>query len=253
VKHLNTDTFWEVPGGVVVDYSFAEPADNLYYDDALLRMAETGEIPGALRFWESASPFIVLGRSGDPAQDLHAAAVRDADVPVYRRSSGGGTVVQGPGCLNYALVLPKQGAWQDVRASYRDISHWLLAALAAFGIQGAYEPISDLAVGGRKFSGNAQRRGRHFLLQHGTLLYGFDLACISSWLAQPQAQPPYRANRKHADFVTNVDLDVADFKLLLATRFGGIMHGKLLPGSLAALAEQREQGRVEKLTVSGKP
>ena len=233
--------------GVVIDYSFADPVDNLCYDDTLLWLAETGKMGGALRFWESQVPFIVLGRSGDPIVDLHADAVRASAVRVFRRSSGGGTVVQGRGCLNYALVLPKQGTWQDVRASYRDISQWLLAGLAELGIVGTYEPISDLAVAGQKFSGNAQRRGRHFLLQHGTILYGFDLACISRWLAQPQAQPPYRENRTHADFVRNVQVDPAQLKRVLATQFGGPCYQEPLAGSLAALVQQRGHGRVEEL------
>jgi len=233
--------------GMVIDYSFPDPVDNLCYDDALLGMAEAGYLEGALRFWESPVPFIVLGRSGDPAVDLHLDAVRQSAVRVFRRSSGGGTVVQGPGCLNYALVLPKQGAWQDVRTSYREISAWLLDGLAACGIRGTYEPISDLAIAGRKFSGNAQRRGRHYLLQHGTLLYGFDLSWIPLWLAQPREQPPYRADRTHQDFVTNVPLAPAVFKALLATRFGGTCQPAPLPASQDWLARQRQQGRVEEL------
>lgn len=244
---MHMDDVWRDLHGVVVDHSFADPVDNLCYDDTLLYLAETGQIRAALRFWESPVPFIVLGRSGDPASDLQMDAARGAGVPIYRRSSGGGTVVQGTGCLNYAVVLPKQGTWQDVRASYRDISAWLLASLQQLGINGTYEPISDLAIQGRKFSGNAQRRGKNFLLQHGTILYGFNLAWISDWLAQPVAQPPYRRNRSHADFLANVDLEPEVWKCVLAKSFQGSLHAEPLPGSLEVLAQQRTWGRVEML------
>lgn len=233
--------------GVVVDYSFQDPMDNLCYDDVLLQLSESGQVSCALRFWESASPFIVLGRSGKVADDLHAASVLAEGIPVYRRSSGGGTVVQGPGCLNYALIIPKHKAWSDVRASYAAISEWLLEALSLCGVQGTYEPISDLAVDGRKFSGNAQRRGRTHILQHGTVLYHFDLGRISQWLAQPQAQPPYRANRSHADFVTNVDVEPNAFKTTLARCFPQPPDQEPIPDSLAMLDRQRAWGRVEKL------
>jgi len=239
--------------GVVVDYSFADPVDNLCYDDVLLQYAETGRISCALRFWESSTPFVVLGRSGKIEEDLCAAPVLEAGVPVYRRGSGGGTVVQGPGCLNYALVIPKQKSWTDVRASYAAISSWLLDALATCGMKGSYEPISDLAIDGRKFSGNAQRRGRSHILQHGTILYDFDLKCISDWLRQPQAQPPYRADRSHADFVTNIAVSASDFKAALQRVFATPYYQDPLPGSVAELARQRAWGRVQTLSLCGVP
>ncbi len=233
--------------GYMIDYSFDDPVDNLCYDDVLLQLAESGIITCALRFWESATPFIVLGRSGKLEDDLYASVVAKDGVPVYRRSSGGGTVVQGPGCLNYALVIPKQKVWSDVRASYAAISTWLLEALAACGIKGSYEPISDLAVHGRKFSGNAQRRGRNHILQHGTILYDFDLGCISAWLAQPHIEPPYRAGRPHAAFITNVAVDPLTLKTTLAQCFPEPWHQSPLPGSVEVLARQRAWGRVKTL------
>lgn len=235
--------------GVVIDYSFSDPMDNLCYDDALLSLAESGTCQAALRFWESHVSFVVLGRSGDPAYDLHREVVRKAKVKVFRRSSGGGTVVQGRGCLNYAVVLPKVGRWQDVRTSYCEISTWLLSVLQEQGVKGVYKPISDLAVGGRKFSGNAQRRSRNFILQHGTLLYDFDLGCISRWLAQPRDQPPYRANRSHSDFVTNVSFNPHVLKARLASAFHGEIQYEPLAGSLEVLVKQRELGRVQQLDI----
>lgn len=236
--------------GVILDNSFKDPVDNLCFDDTLLQCAEAGRLDGALRFWESRDPFIVLGRSGDPAAELQLQAVSEDEIPVYRRSSGGGTVVQGPGCLNYAIVLPKEGALADVRASYRAISEWLLQAMAGQGIIGDYEPISDLARAGRKFSGNAQRRGRRYFLQHGTILYRFETGWISRWLSHPKDQPPYRANRPHAAFVANVNLDPIRFKLDLARQLGWPMIKEPDAAMTELLQKRRDLGVVEQLPVS---
>src|SRR5207253_7193116 len=65
---------------------------------------------------------------------------------------------------------------------------------------------TDLALRGLKFSGNAQRRKRHFLLFHGTFLVHFDISLMEKMLLLPSKQPAYRANRSHADFLTNLDL-----------------------------------------------
>ena len=55
--------------------------------------------------------------------------------------------------------------------------------------------ISDLAIGGRKFSGNSMRCKRDHLLYHGTLLYDFPLELIEACLAMPPRQPDYRNGR----------------------------------------------------------
>ena len=65
---------------------------------------------------------------------------------------------------------------------------------------------TDLALNGRKVSGNAQRRGRRALLHHGTLLYAFDASLAARYLRDPHRQPAYRAGRPHTDFLGNLPL-----------------------------------------------
>src|SRR5262249_36514773 len=75
--------------------------------------------------------------------------------------------------------------------------------------------ISDLALGGRKFSGNAQQRKRGHLLHHGTLLYAFDVGRIARYLRLPPRQPEYRAGRSHRDFLRNLTLPREELKCRL--------------------------------------
>jgi lipoate-protein ligase A len=65
---------------------------------------------------------------------------------------------------------------------------------------------TDLTVRNLKFSGNAQRRRRKFLLFHGAFLLHFDLSLIEKFLLMPSLQPDYRQNRSHAEFLTNLNL-----------------------------------------------
>jgi lipoate-protein ligase A len=57
-----------------------------------------------------------------------------------------------------------------------------------------------------KFSGNSQRRRKHFLLFHGTFLLDFNLALVSEFLEMPSKQPDYRGDRSHDSFLTNLNL-----------------------------------------------
>jgi lipoate-protein ligase A len=58
-----------------------------------------------------------------------------------------------------------------------------------------------------KFSGNAQRRRRSFLLFHGTVLLDFDLTWIERYLRFPSKVPEYRQTRGHLEFVSNTRLE----------------------------------------------
>ena len=74
---------------------------------------------------------------------------------------------------------------------------------------------TDLCLGCLKFSGNAQRRRKHFLLFHGTFLLNFDLALVNEVLPIPSRQPDYRENRVHAAFLTNLNLPAENVKAAL--------------------------------------
>jgi lipoate---protein ligase len=188
-------------------------AENLALDEALLLHAEAGG-PETLRLWEWSRRAVVIGAAGRLADEIDEDACRTDVVPIGRRSSGGGTVLLGAGCLLYTLILrfDRAPALADLHASYRFIlgenQRGLSATIPELTLQGT----SDLALGDRKFSGNAQQRKRTHLLHHGTLLYAFDAASLGRYLKPPPRQPAYRAGRAHADFVTNLPTDAATLK-----------------------------------------
>ncbi len=208
----------------VKDFSFGSPQENILYDEVLLQLAQKQSSTEVLRFWESPKIFIVLGRIGHEQDDIWLDQARKDKVPILRRGSGGGTVVQGPGCLNFSLVLSKErhADLVDLRKSYAWISAKVIEALKICGVEAVFRPISDiaLALGEKKISGNAQHRGKNFILHHGTLLYHFDLNLISRYLKMPKDVPDYRQSRPHLDFVANVPIDPNDFKRILTEVFG---------------------------------
>jgi lipoate-protein ligase A len=203
-----------------LDLTLSRPADNLALDEALLIQAEAGQSGEVLRLWEWPAPVVVLGAGCRLAEEVEEAACQADGVPVLRRASGGGTVLWGRGCLLYSLVLSQQRhpALADVRASYRHILERVAEAVGLSGITVA--GISDLALGGRKFSGNAQQRKRLYLLHHGTLLYAFDLEAVARYLRPPPRPPDYRASREHGQFLLNLPAPAEDLKERLRQTWG---------------------------------
>jgi lipoate-protein ligase A len=223
-----------------LDLTLPTPAANLALDEALLLEAEAGRAGEVLRLWEWPRPAVVLGSGCRLADDVDEAACAEQGVPVLRRSSGGGTVLLGAGCLLYSLVLrfDREAALAEVRPSYRLILGQVLQALAVAGAEQA--GVSDLAVGGRKFSGNAQQRKRHHLLHHGTILYAFDLSRVRRFLPPPPRQPEYRAGRDHDAFLCNVPLPAEELKRRLRDAWrADAPLGSWPEGEVRRLAEEK--------------
>jgi lipoate-protein ligase A len=181
---------------------------NLALDEALLVEADEGRAGPVLRFWESSQFAVVLGASRHLTADVRVDACRADGVPIVRRSSGGGTVVIGPGALNVTVVLPESAApgLSAVDLAHRYVLDRIADALRAPGREVALEGLGDLTVSGRKFGGSAQRRLRHWFLVHCSILYAFPLERIGRYLTIPSRQPAYRADRTHEDFLMNLDL-----------------------------------------------
>jgi lipoate-protein ligase A len=193
----------------ILDLTLPSPAENLACDEALLDLCENERVE-ILRFWESRQHFVVVGYGNRIETEVNVEECRRRGVPILRRCSGGGTVVQGPGCLNYSVTLrlddEETGPLVSVTGANQFVMERNRAALekllrTAVDVQGCTDLVFD---GKMKFSGNAQRRRRHALVFHGTVLHAFDLSLIDQLLRFPSAQPDYRKSRSHADFVRNI-------------------------------------------------
>jgi lipoate-protein ligase A len=192
----------------LLDLSLPNVPENLALDEALLVEADEGRAGAVLRFWESDRFAVILGASRRLAEEVFVAACAADDVQVLRRSSGGGTVLIGPGALNVTLVLssgaaPGLGA---VDAAQRFVLDRIAASLSMPEELVLVMGSGDLTIGNRKFAGSAQRRLRDWFLVHASILYDFPLARVSRYLAVPARQPAYRAGRAHDEFLRNLNI-----------------------------------------------
>ena len=191
--------------------------DALRCDMAEKKAVAGDECSGAfesLHFRESPRIEAVLGRSGLPETEVFAARCDADGVPVVRRSSGGGTVLTGPGCLVYSLIFDRRHRpeMNGIDAIHNAVLRRITAALrphttAAIRCEGTCDltliDYEKMPVASHKFSGNAVRLRTHTILYHGTILYDFPLERMAWYLQEPLRRPDYRADRTHADFLVN--------------------------------------------------
>jgi len=210
------------------DFTFPSPEENLACDEALLDRCEENDGEEILRFWESPEYFVVVGYANKIATEVNVANCEMKSIPILRRCSGGGTVLQGKGCLNYALILritensplaSISSANQFVMERNRQAIESILpnSRLPSANCKILLRGHTDLAINHQpstinKFSGNSQRRRKNFLLFHGTFLLDFNLALVGQFLQMPSKQPDYRKERSHDNFLANLNLPADDVK-----------------------------------------
>ncbi len=186
-----------------LEISFENPGNNVEFDDFLLNLPVDFPI---FRIWESPRYFVVMGRSS-PDSDVNWLNCTCDGVPILRRRSGGGVVLQGPGCLNYTILLSSNlPSYSTIRGAFESILKIIannLTNLLPDEMDIELLGISDLCIDNRKFSGNAQRRRKNRFYVHGTILYDMDISLIERYLNMPANQPDYRKGRGHRDFVCN--------------------------------------------------
>ena len=182
-----------------------QSAANIAFDEALLEQAESeSDHPEVLRIWEPPETIVVLGRSSPINQELNLDFCRRNNIPIFRRCSGGASIVTGPGCLMYAVLLDYRGRenLRMLEQAHRFVIDQMRLAINRTGIEVQRQGTSDLTYNDRKFSGNSLRCKRNWMIYHGTILCDFDLQLISNCLGDPQRQPDYRRGRTHEEFLT---------------------------------------------------
>ena len=168
-----------IPGGL-------PGALNMGIDEALIASVSRGLSPPTLRIYTWSPPCVTVGYFQSLEAEVDIEACRAAGVDTVRRLTGGGAVYHDAE-ITYSIVLPigHSLAPEDILESYRLICAGLVQGLDRLGIKAAFEPINDIATGGKKISGNAQTRRSGCLLQHGTVLLDLNPERMFSLLKVP--------------------------------------------------------------------
>lgn len=135
-----------------------------------------------LFLWQNA-PCVVIGRAQNPWLECNLEAMKDDNIPVVRRQSGGGTVYHDYGNLNYTIISPKKE--HDVKANLELVCN----AVKKLGINVYPNERNDIVIDHDDFtykvSGSAFREKKDRAFHHGTLLINTDTSKLYNYLHQP--------------------------------------------------------------------
>jgi lipoate-protein ligase A len=163
-------------------------------------------------------PAVIIGRNQNTIEEVNSEYVKNHDITIVRRMSGGGAVYHDLGNINFTFVVDYRK--EDFNSIER-FAKAIIKALGKFGVEAEFSGRNDITIEGKKFSGNAQYVTKKRILHHGTLLFDSDLTVLTKALHVKAEKIKSKGIKSVKSRVANVkdylktDVPVSEFKELL--------------------------------------
>lgn len=163
---------------------------------------------------------VVIGRNQNIFEEVDVDGAVADGIDLVRRNSGGGAVFHDRGNINFTIIKSFDMNAQD---QYDEFLTPMIKMLNSLGIPAARRNKSDIAVGDRKISGNAQMIKAGRIIHHGTLLFNADLKRLKRYLKEESTSYSSRSTKSVRSSVANiseyVDMTADEFKRYMTEYF----------------------------------
>lgn len=199
-------------------YFISETNDTAYNvaleDYAFNNLTDVDEI---FMLWIN-EPSIIIGKNQNALAEINSDFVKENNIRVIRRISGGGAVYHDLNNLNYTLIAPRQN---ENAFDFKAFSQPVIRTLAKLGISATFSGRNDIEIDGQKFCGNAQAYSKDRILHHGCLMFDVDVSVLSNALNVKENKIVSKGIKSVRSRVTNIkqhltqEMTVDDFKQAL--------------------------------------
>jgi len=176
-RALGMATTWDDHTFEVLRPGPLPPATLAALDQVLTEELAEGRRGPTLRFWDWNERAVFIGSFQSLQNEVDPVGVREHDVTVVRRISGGGAMFMEAGnCVTFSLVVPASLVdGLSFEQSYAFLDSWVLGALQDVGVEAYFSGMNDVASPAGKLAGSAQKRlAGGAVLHHMTMAYDID-------------------------------------------------------------------------------
>lgn len=209
------------------------PYKNIALETYLLTQTEPEEC--ILYLWQNRKT-VVIGYNQNAWKECRVEELAADGGFLARRLSGGGAVFHDMGNLNFTFLVRKDSY------SVERQTEVILRAVQSFGINAVRTGRNDLAVDGRKFSGNAFYRTGDYCCHHGTILIRADKQEMSRYLNVSREKLQSKGVESVKSRVENLtqyepSLTVEQMQRALLKAFAEVYDGEPMPIAPGELSE----------------
>ena len=146
-------------------------------------------------------PAIIVGKHQNTIEEVNSQYVRENNIHVVRRISGGGAVYHDLNNLNYTIISNEE---KGSEFDFKTFSEPVLKTLEELGVEANFTGRNDLVIGGKKICGNAQAYIKGRIMHHGCILFDTDLTVLSKALEIPRDLIESKSVKSVRSVVTNI-------------------------------------------------
>lgn len=192
-------------------------------------LMEHADLTEPILYFYVNSPCIIVGRYQNVLAEINQQYVKDHNIILTRRTSGGGAVYDDLGNVSFSFITKDDG---DAVGNFKRFTDPVIKALHQMGATGAaMTGRNDLTIDGKKFSGNAMHVENGRMFSHGTLMYDVDQTQIEHALQVPADKLATKGIKSVRSRVTNLkpycapefqNLTIEEFRDTLAKEILGV-------------------------------
>ncbi len=147
------------------------------------------------------SPAIIVGKHQNTLAEINYDYVKENNIKVVRRMTGGGAVFHDLGNINFTFIETGES---EKLVDFRKYVQPILDILLKLGVDAKFEGRNDLTIDGKKFSGNAEHVYKNRILHHGTILFSAKMSDLTKALNVKDVKFTDKAVKSVRSRVTNV-------------------------------------------------
>lgn len=167
----------------------------------------------SLFLWQNA-PSVIIGRYQNPYEECNLVAMKEDNVKLARRYSGGGAVYHDLGNVCFTIIDDKDSI--SIKKNFECV----VKALEALGIKAEVSGRNDITVNGKKVSGSAFQHTRERSCHHGTMLLNSDLEIFSRYLTPSREKLESHSVKSVSSRVANLGIEKEPFIKAMENSFG---------------------------------
>lgn len=146
-------------------------------------------------------PAIIVGKNQNTIEEVNNEYVKENNIHVVRRISGGGAVYHDHNNLNYTIISNEE---KGSEFDFKTFSQPVIDTLEDLGVKAEFTGRNDIVIDGMKICGNAQAYLNGRVMHHGCLLFDTDLSVLSKALEQPKDIIKSRGVKSIRSSVSNI-------------------------------------------------
>jgi len=178
---------------------------NMAIDETLLTKVFAEDRTPIFRIYSWDKPTISLGRFQNPEEALFLDRCKMDNIPIVRRITGGAVILHLPEEITYSLVCSDSDIDKNlsVKETYRAICGFIMNFYTKLGFAPKYAVENaaiterlglrtslcfagkeeyDITINRKKIGGNAQKRLKHTIFQHGSIPIKFDCDIVKKYV-----------------------------------------------------------------------